>query len=144
MAEYTANVDGVGTLRLLDAVKTCGLTNTVKFYQASTSELFGKVQEIPQTETTPFYPRSPYGNTQTLMYTMYCSSLWKHTHGLPNMFYLAPFVKTIAYGHVREQRLPDSLSPCERVCVCVSEIEGCFSAQAAFELSTHPEAKTFD
>ncbi|XP_060019814.1 GDP-mannose 4,6 dehydratase isoform X4 [Lagenorhynchus albirostris] len=61
LAEYTADVDGVGTLRLLDAVKTCGLINSVKFYQASTSELYGKVQEIPQKETTPFYPRSPYG-----------------------------------------------------------------------------------
>ncbi len=61
LAEYTADVDGVGTLRLLDAVKTCGLTDTVRFYQASTSELYGKVQEIPQKETTPFYPRSPYG-----------------------------------------------------------------------------------
>ncbi|KAM3619701.1 uncharacterized protein V6R79_012297 [Siganus canaliculatus] len=62
LAEYTANVDGVGTLRLLDAIKTCSLTNSVKFYQASTSELYGKVQEIPQTETTAFYPRSPYGS----------------------------------------------------------------------------------
>lgn len=62
MAEYTANVDGVGTLRLLDAIKTCNMTDSVRFYQASTSELFGKVQEIPQKETTIFYPRSPYGN----------------------------------------------------------------------------------
>ena len=54
-------MDGVGTLRLLDAVKTCGLISSVRFYQASTSELYGKVQEIPQKETTPFYPRSPYG-----------------------------------------------------------------------------------
>lgn len=61
LAEYTANVDGVGTLRLLDAIKTCNMTDTVKFYQASTSELYGKVQEIPQRETTIFYPRSPYG-----------------------------------------------------------------------------------
>uniref|UniRef100_A0AAQ4S3S7 GDP-mannose 4,6 dehydratase n=1 Tax=Gasterosteus aculeatus aculeatus TaxID=481459 RepID=A0AAQ4S3S7_GASAC len=68
LAEYTANVDGVGTLRLLDAVKTCGLTNTVKFYQASTSELYGKVHEIPQTETTPFYPRSPYGAAKLYAY----------------------------------------------------------------------------
>lgn len=67
LAEYTANVDGVGTLRLLDAIKTCGLTNSVKFYQASTSELYGKVQEIPQKETTPFYPRSPYGKTHVQM-----------------------------------------------------------------------------
>jgi GDPmannose 4,6-dehydratase len=61
MAEYTGNVDGIGTLRLLDALRTAGLADSVRFYQASTSELYGKVQEIPQTETTPFYPRSPYG-----------------------------------------------------------------------------------
>jgi GDPmannose 4,6-dehydratase len=61
LAEYTAEVDGVGTLRLLDAIRTCGLGNSVRFYQASTSELYGKVQEVPQKETTPFYPRSPYG-----------------------------------------------------------------------------------
>ena len=62
MSEYTADVDAVGTLRILDAIRTCGLTNDVRFYQASTSELYGKVQEIPQSETTPFYPRSPYGS----------------------------------------------------------------------------------
>jgi len=61
LAEYTANVDAVGTLRLLDAIRTCGLDKKVKFYQASTSELYGKVQQIPQNESTPFYPRSPYG-----------------------------------------------------------------------------------
>lgn len=61
MAEYTGDVDGLGTLRLLDAIRTCGLTEVVKFYQASTSELYGKVVETPQSETTPFYPRSPYG-----------------------------------------------------------------------------------
>ncbi|XP_063239695.1 GDP-mannose 4,6 dehydratase [Bacillus rossius redtenbacheri] len=60
LSEYTAEVDGVGTLRLLDAVRTCGLERSVRFYQASTSELYGKVQEVPQRETTPFYPRSPY------------------------------------------------------------------------------------
>jgi GDPmannose 4,6-dehydratase len=62
LSEYTAEVDALGTLRLLDAIRTCGLERLVKFYQASTSELYGKVYEIPQTETTPFYPRSPYGN----------------------------------------------------------------------------------
>lgn len=61
MPEYTANVDALGTLRILEAVRSAGLTEKVKFYQASTSELYGKVQEIPQKETTPFYPRSPYG-----------------------------------------------------------------------------------
>ncbi|MBU1142753.1 MAG: GDP-mannose 4,6-dehydratase [Firmicutes bacterium] len=59
--EYTADTDGVGTLRLLEAVRFLGYEKKTKIYQASTSELFGKVQEIPQTETTPFYPRSPYG-----------------------------------------------------------------------------------
>ncbi len=59
--EYTAEVDGIGTLRFLDAIKEVGLKDHVRFYQASTSELYGKVQEIPQTEKTPFYPRSPYG-----------------------------------------------------------------------------------
>jgi GDPmannose 4,6-dehydratase len=59
--EYTANVDGLGTLRILEAVRLLNLTKKTKIYQASTSELFGKVQEIPQSESTPFYPRSPYG-----------------------------------------------------------------------------------
>lgn len=58
--EYTANADGIGTLRLLEAIRLLKLTETTRFYQASTSELYGKVQEIPQTEKTPFYPRSPY------------------------------------------------------------------------------------
>lgn len=61
LSEYTTEVDGVGTLRLLEAIRICGLDNDVKFYQASTSELYGKVVETPQTEKTPFYPRSPYG-----------------------------------------------------------------------------------
>lgn len=59
--EYTADVDALGVLRILEAIRICGLTKKTKFYQASSSEMFGKVQEIPQTETTPFYPRSPYG-----------------------------------------------------------------------------------
>ncbi|HLO44884.1 MAG TPA: GDP-mannose 4,6-dehydratase [Leadbetterella sp.] len=58
--EYTANVDGIGTLRILEAVRLLGLTKTCRIYQASTSELYGLVQEVPQSETTPFYPRSPY------------------------------------------------------------------------------------
>jgi len=68
MAEYTGNVDGLGTLRLLDAIRTCGLADTVKFYQASTSELYGKVRETPQKETTPFYPRSPYAVAKQYAY----------------------------------------------------------------------------
>ena len=62
LSEYTADVDALGTLRILDAIRTCGMEKQVRFYQASTSELYGKVQEIPQSETTPFYPRSPYGS----------------------------------------------------------------------------------
>ncbi|MFT4804312.1 MAG: GDPmannose 4,6-dehydratase, partial [Psychroserpens sp.] len=58
--EYVANVDGIGTLRILEAVRLLGLTESTKIYQASTSELYGLVQEIPQSEKTPFYPRSPY------------------------------------------------------------------------------------
>ena len=59
--EYTADIDGVGTLRLLNAIRSSGLEKKTRFYQASTSELYGKVVEVPQTEKTPFYPRSPYG-----------------------------------------------------------------------------------
>jgi GDPmannose 4,6-dehydratase len=66
--EYTANADGIGTLRILEAVRLLGLTKTTKVYQASTSELFGKVAEIPQKETTPFYPRSPYGVAKMYAY----------------------------------------------------------------------------
>jgi len=68
MPEYTAEVDGVGTIRMLDSIIACGLTNKVKFYQASTSELYGKVQEIPQKETTPFYPHSPYAVAKQYAY----------------------------------------------------------------------------
>ena len=68
MPEYVANVDGIGTLRLLEAVRLLGLEKKTKIYQASTSELFGKVQEVPQKETTPFYPRSPYGVAKLYAY----------------------------------------------------------------------------
>ncbi len=66
--EYTANCDALGTLRLLEAIRILGLEKKTKFYQASTSELFGKVQEIPQKETTPFYPRSPYAVAKLYSY----------------------------------------------------------------------------
>jgi len=70
MSEYTAEADGVGTLRLLNAIRSCGMEKTCRMYQASTSELYGKVQEIPQSETTPFYPRSPYGVAKQYAYWM--------------------------------------------------------------------------
>lgn len=66
--EYTANADAVGSLRILEAIRILGLEKKTKYYQASTSELYGKVQEIPQTETTPFYPRSPYGVAKIYSY----------------------------------------------------------------------------
>ena len=68
LPEYTGNVDGLGTLRILEAVRILGMEKTCKIYQASTSEMYGLVQEIPQTETTPFYPRSPYGCSKVYAY----------------------------------------------------------------------------
>jgi GDPmannose 4,6-dehydratase len=68
MPEYVADVDGIGALRLLEAVRLLGLENKIRIYQASTSELFGKVQEVPQKESTPFYPRSPYGTAKLYAY----------------------------------------------------------------------------
>jgi GDPmannose 4,6-dehydratase len=68
MPEYVANTDAIGTLRILEAVRLLGLTKKTKIYQASTSELYGKVQEIPQSERTPFYPRSPYGVAKLYAY----------------------------------------------------------------------------
>jgi len=72
MPEHTADVDGVGVLRMLDAIRACGLEREVKFYQASTSELYGKVREVPQSETTPFYPRSPYAGMFIYMNILLC------------------------------------------------------------------------
>ena len=66
--EYTANADGMGTLRILEALRILGMEKTTRFYQASTSELYGKVQEVPQSETTPFYPRSPYAAAKIYAY----------------------------------------------------------------------------
>ena len=68
--EYTADVNAMGTLRLLEAIRILGMEKTTRFYQASTSELYGKVQEVPQTEKTPFYPRSPYGVSKIFAYWM--------------------------------------------------------------------------
>ena len=66
--EYTANSDALGTLRILEAIRILGLTKKTRLYQASTSELYGKIQEIPQKETTPFYPRSPYAAAKLYAY----------------------------------------------------------------------------
>lgn len=78
--EYTANSDALGTLRILEAIRLLGLEKKVKFYQASTSELFGKVQEIPQNETTPFYPRSPYAAAK--LYSYWITVNYREAYGI--------------------------------------------------------------
>lgn len=78
--EYTANSDGLGTLRLLEALRILGLEKTTRFYQASTSELYGKVQEIPQRETTPFYPRSPYAAAK--LYAYWITVNYREAYGM--------------------------------------------------------------
>jgi len=78
--EYTANADAVGTLRLLEAIRLLGLVDKTKFYQASTSELYGLVQEVPQKETTPFYPRSPYGVAK--LYGYWITVNYRESYGL--------------------------------------------------------------
>ncbi len=78
--EYTANSDALGTLRLLEAIRICGLEKKTKFYQASTSELFGLVQETPQKETTPFYPRSPYAAAK--LYSYWITINYREAYGI--------------------------------------------------------------
>jgi GDPmannose 4,6-dehydratase len=95
MPEYTADVDGVGTLRILEAVRILGLTEKTRIYQASTSELFGKVQEVPQKETTPFYPRSPYGVAK--IYGFWITKNYRESY---NMF----AVNGILFNHESERR----------------------------------------
>jgi GDPmannose 4,6-dehydratase len=79
-AEYTANSDALGTLRLLEAIRICGLASRARFYQASSSEMFGKVQETPQRETTPFYPRSPYAAAK--VYAYWITVNYREAYGL--------------------------------------------------------------
>ena len=80
LPEYTGTVDGLGTLRILDAIRILGMEDNVRIYQASTSELYGKVQEVPQTETTPFYPRSPYGVAK--LYGYWIVKNYREAYGL--------------------------------------------------------------
>lgn len=93
--EHTAEADAIGTLRLLEAVRICGLEKTCRIYQASTSELFGKVQEVPQKETTPFYPRSPYGVAK--QYGFWITKNYRESY---NMF----AVNGILFNHESERR----------------------------------------
>jgi GDPmannose 4,6-dehydratase len=78
--EYTANADALGTLRLLEGIRILGMNDTVRFYQASTSELYGNAQEVPQTEKTPFYPRSPYGAAK--LYAYWITVNYREAYGL--------------------------------------------------------------
>jgi GDPmannose 4,6-dehydratase len=80
MPEYTANADGIGTLRILEAIRILGLEKKTKFYQASTSELYGLVQEIPQKESTPFYPRSPYAVAK--LYAYWITVNYREAYGI--------------------------------------------------------------
>ena len=93
--EYTAEADAIGTLRMLEAVRILGLEKKTKIYQASTSELFGKVQEVPQKETTPFYPRSPYGVAK--QYGFWITKNYRESYG---MF----AVNGILFNHESERR----------------------------------------
>ena len=93
--EYTADTDGVGTLRLLEAVRILGMEKKCRIYQASTSELFGQVQEVPQKETTPFYPRSPYGAAK--LYAYWIMKNYRESYG---MF----AVNGILFNHESERR----------------------------------------
>lgn len=79
-AEFTAEADALGPLRILEAIRVLGLTNKTRFYQASTSEMFGKVQEVPQKETTPFYPRSPYGVAK--LYGHWITKNYRESYGM--------------------------------------------------------------
>ena len=95
MPEYTADTDAVGTLRLLEAVRMLGLGGKTRIYQASTSELFGQVQEIPQRETTPFYPRSPYGCAK--LYGFWITKNYRESYGMYA-------VNGILFNHESERR----------------------------------------
>ena len=93
--EYTADSDGIGTLRILEAVRILGMEKSCRIYQASSSELFGKVQEIPQTETTPFYPRSPYGVAK--QYAYWITRNYREAYGMYA-------VNGILFNHESERR----------------------------------------
>ncbi len=120
--EYTADVDGMGTLRLLEAIRFLGLEKKSRFYQASTSELYGLVQEIPQRETTPFYPRSPYAVAK--LYAYWITVNYREAYGM----YAC---NGILFNHERfPNRTPRSLSAqlqyrSKALEVLIAKFEGC-------------------
>ena len=112
LPEYTGQVDGLGTLRVLEAVRLLGMEKKTRIYQASTSELYGLVQETPQTETTPFYPRSPYGVAKLYgywiiknyreAYNMHCSSgiLFNHESPRRGETFVTRKITPVSYTHL--------------------------------------------
>ena len=135
--EYTANADALGTLRLLEAIRILGMEERVRFYQASTSELYGKVQETPQRETTPFYPRSPYAAAKLYAYWitvnyreaygMHASNGILFNHEGPTRgetFVTRKITRAVAAIHLgkqdnvvsRQSRCHARLGPCARLC----------------------------
>lgn len=109
--EYTADVDALGPIRVLEAIRTVNLEKQVKFYQASTSEMFGKVQEVPQKETTPFYPRSPYGVAK--LYAYWITKNYRESYG---MF----AINGILFNHESERRGDDFVT--RKITIAVSRI----------------------
>lgn len=107
--EYTADVDALGPIRLLEAIRAAGLEKQTKFYQASTSELFGAVQEVPQKETTPFYPRSPYGVAK--LYGFWITQNYRESYG---MF----AVNGILFNHESERRGNDFVTRKITIAAC--------------------------
>ncbi len=95
MPEYTANVNGIGVLKLLEAIRKSGYSENIRFYQASTSEMYGKVQSVPQTLSTPFYPRSPYGVAK--LYGYWITRNYRESYGLYT-------VSSILFNHESERR----------------------------------------
>ncbi len=133
--EYTANSDAVGTLRVLEAIRILGLEKKTRFYQASTSEMFGKVQEIPQRETTPFYPRSPYGVAK--VYAYWITVNYREAYGLfacnGILFnHESPHARRnlrIAQDHPRPDAHP--ASGCRTRCISAISIRGAIGAMRA-------------
>lgn len=109
LPEYTAEVDALGTVRLLEAIRVAGIEKKTKFYQASTSELYGKAQEVPQKETTPFYPRSPYGVAK--LYGFWITRNYRESYG---MF----AVNGILFNHESERRSVDFVTRKITLAVC--------------------------
>jgi len=120
MPEYTADCDGIGVLRILDAIRAAGLEKSVKFYQASTSELYGKVQEVPQSETTPFYPRSPYAGTLLSFHKNVSYCKWGFTSEVKGLMHIVCLIHRMSVSTQLPSNMPfGSLSTTVRPTGCI-------------------------